>query len=94
MTSEQKAGAQLKLSEGEQRAILADPNALLCLMNYHDAQQIQADSMFDAEDRPHGNEIRRQELYEHGRSIMAQDLDIWPDDLRKEFGFPAYQVPA
>lgn len=66
------------------------PGALSILMDHHSARQTEADAIFDADECPRGNEIRRQALYERGRSIMAPDLDIWPDGLRKEFGFPLY----
>lgn len=65
-----------------------NPYVLAQLMNYHDVRQSEADAMFDGDVVPLGNERRWAALYERGRSIMAEDLDVWPDDLRKQFGFP------
>lgn len=67
-----------------------NPEVLALLMDYHGIRQQEASSMFDADDCPQGNAIRRQALYERGRSIMAEDLYIWPDELRIKFGFPPY----
>jgi len=84
-----RVGGHLRLQANEEKYILENPHALELLMEYHSQQQDQAGSVFDDDaDRPHGNEIRRQTLKEHGRSIMGQDLGIWGDDMRKAFGFP------
>lgn len=66
-----------------------NPEALAMLMDYHDFQQDQADSM-GAETT--GDAIRVQQLKERGRSIMVADLDLYSDDLRKRFGFPPYRA--
>lgn len=86
----QTAEQHFQFTDAEIQALRTHPAALAILMAYHDARQTEADAIWGLEDGcPHGNEIRRRALYERGRSIMAEDLDVWPDDLRMEFGFPA-----
>jgi hypothetical protein len=72
----------------EIEVLMGSPVALSVLMDHHEEMQSEAESIFDSEDCPRGNEIRRQALYERGRSIIGADLDIWPDQLCKDFGFP------
>lgn len=89
------ADKHFRLSDDEIKALQTDPRALALLMDHHDALQTEADAIWGTEDGcPQGNALRRQALYERGRSIVAEDLDVWPDDLRREFGFPAYAAPA
>jgi hypothetical protein len=77
--------AEIKLTDSEQREILRNPVALALLMDYHDIQQDQADSM-GAE--CHGDELRREELRKHGAAIIVTDPEAWPEDLRKQFAEP------
>lgn len=70
-----------------------NPRVLAALMGYHEARQTEADAFFDDEVRTTGNALRKQALYERGRSIMAEDIDIWDNELRAAFGFPLYTAP-
>lgn len=75
----------LKLSDGEQREVLSNPTALLILMDHHDLQQDQADSV-GAECV--GDELRREELRQHGAKLIDADPEIWSEDVRKQFAAP------
>lgn len=75
-------------TEAEIQELQNSPAALALLMDYHDCKQTEGDAMWGNDDcRPQGNELRRQVLHERGRAIMAEDLDLWPNWLRREFGF-------
>jgi hypothetical protein len=78
----------------EDALLRAHPRVLLILLEIHDAYQEDANALWgDEEGCPKGHSTRRNALYERGRSILAEDLDIWPDDLRVAFGFPPYEAP-
>lgn len=80
-----------QFTDAEIREMRKHPGVLSILMSYHDFQQCQADSIWGTDDdRPQGNTIRKQALYERGRSIVGQDLDVWDDAIREAFGFPKY----
>lgn len=78
-------------SKEETEVLRNHPAALALLMDHHEFQQEQADSIFEGEYRPQGNADRRKVLYEYGRRIMTEDIGIWSNDLRKQFGFPLYE---
>lgn len=79
-----------QLSLGEQRAILADPAGLMALMNWHDCQQMESDAM-GAETT--GNNKRHAELKAIGQRIVAEDPEIWSDEIRKEFAPSPLRTP-
>ena len=72
----------------ELRHMRGNPYVLAQLMDYHDQDRAQAESMLEPDELGPWPSARFTALYERGRSIMAEDLDVWPDDLRKQFGFP------
>lgn len=72
------------LSLSEQRFILATPDAISCLMDYHDAQQCEADAIGAG---CFGNKRRHAELKALGQSIIREDAGIWSDSVLKDFGF-------
>lgn len=79
------------LTTHEAAALMNHPAAIDALIGYHDACDAGIDAFWDVETdgpRPLYHAHRRKVLYERGRRIMAEDLDIWPDDLRRAFGFP------
>lgn len=69
----------MELSSHEQAAILRNPHALAMLMDYHDDQQSQADSM-GAE--CYGNELRHEELRQLGAKIIEADPEAFDDEIR------------
>lgn len=81
------AARVLQLTPAEAEAVAKDPGGLACLMRYHDVCDAEQ-SAFDGETLTSYHRLRRQHLYERGRSIMAEDLEIWSRDLLQDFGFP------
>lgn len=95
LTAEQ----HFRFSQYELEDMAKNPRVLAALMDYHEVRQTESDVFFGGETTT-GNKLRKQALYERGRSIMAEDLDVWDNELRKAFGFPLYaaaptpQAPA
>ena len=82
-----------QFTDDELRALRENPAVLRCLMDHHDCRQAEAESIWgNSEGCPQGNAQRKRALYERGRSLMAEDLDVWPDDLRRAFGFPPFST--
>jgi hypothetical protein len=80
-----------QFTDEEIRALRVNPSVLRHLMDHHDCRQAEADAIFGLDEGcPQGNALRKQALYERGRSLMAADLDVWSDDLRRAFGFPTF----
>ncbi len=78
----------VRLTPGEEQAILGNPHGLRLLMDHADLQYTMASSVLEPEKIGRWPTARWTALYERGRSIMAEDLDIWDDDIRRAFGFP------
>lgn len=76
------------LTESEQKRLVNDPRALSCLLDYHDEWLSCMQSTYESGEQTTGNERRIQEIRERGRAIMSEDLDIWENNLRRDFGFP------
>ena len=71
-----------QLSASEQEFLLGHPEALLILLDYHDAQQDQADSMgADCV----GNFLRYTELRELGAAIVRKDPECFSEEARRRF---------
>lgn len=81
-------GRLAQMTPSETAWMLRNPYALRLLMDYHDQDRAEAESMLDADMLGPWPSARFTALYERGRSIMAEDLDIWPADLLRAFGFP------
>lgn len=91
--SDERATAEehFQFTNDELLALRGHPAVLLLLMDHHESRQTEADAIWGGEEGcPQGNAVRKQALYERGRSLMAEDLDVWPDDLRRRFGFPIF----
>ena len=72
------------LSESEQKAVLSNPVMISALMDHHDNQQCEADSIGIGTT---GNKTRFEELKKIGFNVMQEDPDIWPEEeYRKTFG--------
>lgn len=89
MSTENPACA-IRLSPSEEKFILTNPYGLQLLMDYEDLRFSEAAAIFEPDEVGTWPTARWQTLLERGRSIMAEDLDCWPDDLRKAFRFPTY----
>lgn len=83
--------SSLPFTAAEISAMNKNPYVLAQLMDYHEVCQMEADSVFEPDERPQGNAMRKRELYERGRSIVGQDPDCFDDELCKEFGFPPFE---
>lgn len=84
---ERPVGPLARMSMSEEAWMLRNPYALRLLMDYQDQQPSEAEAMYNGDDIPLWPTARWTALYERGRSIMAEDLDLWPDDLLRAFGF-------
>ncbi len=76
---------EVLLSESEQKDLLQNPYAIAQIINYHELQIIQAESI----GKPcewSGNENRITELKAKAINIMSEDLDCWTDEIKREFG--------
>lgn len=85
---EAPVGPLARMTVSEEAWMLRNPHALRLLMDYHDQDRAQAESMLEPDELGPWPSARFTALYERGRSIMAEDLDCWPDDLLRAFGFP------
>lgn len=85
---EPTVGPLAHLTASEEAWMLRDPYALRLLMEHHDQDRAHAESVLDADELGPWPSARFTALYERGRSILAEDLDCWPDDLLRAFGFP------
>mgnify|MGYP007026556628 FL=1 len=85
---ERPVGPLARMTMSEEAWMLRNPYALRLLMDYHDQDRAQAESMMDADELGPWPSARFTALYERGRSIMAEDLDCWGADLLRAFGFP------
>ena len=85
---ERGVGPLARMTMSEEAWMLRNPYALRLLMDYHDQDRAQAESMLDADMLGPWPSARFTALYERGRSIMAEDLDCWDADLLRAFGFP------
>jgi hypothetical protein len=85
---ERGVGPLARMTMSEEAWMLRNPYALRLLMDYHDQDRAQAESMLDADQLGPWPSARFTALYERGRSIMAEDLECWDADLLRAFGFP------
>lgn len=81
-------GPLARMTMSEEAWMLRNPYALSLLMDYHDQNRAEAEATLDADMLGPWPSARFTALYERGRSIMAEDLDIWHADLLRAFGFP------
>lgn len=81
-------GPLARMTMSEEAWMLRNPYALRLLMDYQDQQHSEYEAMCDDEDRRPWPTARWTALYERGRSIMAEDLELWDADLLRAFGFP------
>lgn len=79
------------LTAAEQEALLADPRALRLLMQYEQRRYDEASIVLDDDEIGSWPTPRWTMLYERGRSIIAEDLEVWDAETLLAFGFP---VPA
>jgi hypothetical protein len=79
------------LTPAEQKYLLGNPDALLILMDYHDMQQDQADSM---DFQCHGNDLRAEELRQIGAAIVKTDPECFSDEIRRRFIEPLTEFAA
>ncbi len=77
----------LNITPSDQEWLLKNPEFLLMLMAKEDENYSHWSSV-DPESAPSWPTARWTAAYERGRSIMAEDLEIWSDDLKQRFGFP------
>lgn len=71
------------LTAHEQKAVLADLMGLECLINYHDVQETEYDAMEPGAGS--SNAARALELLAIGRTIIAEDPEIWFDEQKAAF---------
>lgn len=80
-----------QFTESELHAMRNHPGVLSILMDFREACQTEADAIWGGEEGcPNGDEERKKVLFERGRSLVSEDPDIWPNELRVAFGFPPY----
>jgi hypothetical protein len=75
------------LSDSEQAWLMTNPYALRLLMDREDSQFTEAEAVAEPGICPNWPTARWTALRERGRSIMAEDLEIWSDELLRAFGF-------
>ena len=81
-------GPVVSMTLGETRAILNNPHGLRLLMDHEDFQYCQAESQAEPGEIEPWPTKRFQALREKGRSIIAEDPELWDDDIKREFGLP------
>lgn len=95
MTNETATPLQrMPFSESLLNSLLDNPHALMMMMQYEDENYSHLESVVNhGEDFPSWPTKAYTAYYEHGRSIIAQDLEIWEPAVLKAFGFPAKEEP-
>ena len=81
-------GPLARMTMSEEAWMLRNPYALRLLMDYEDQRFSEVEAIWGAEDGRAWPTARWTALYERGRSIMAEDLELWDADLLRAFGFP------
>lgn len=82
-----------KLHEYEICAVLGDPACLAALMRNEDLRYTEHSAVYGADAHVTWPTARYTELKERGRAIVAQDPEIWPDDILNAFGIPIPPKP-
>lgn len=82
-----------KLHEYEIDAMLGDPTCLAALMRIEDLRYSEHSAVYGADAHVTWPTARYTELKERGRAIVAQDPEIWPDDILNAFGIPIPPKP-
>ena len=82
----------VQMTNGEDRAIMDNPHGLRLLMDWQDFQYSQAESMVEPGEIEPWPTARYRFLRERGRKIMAEDLELWDDDIKRAFGFETANV--
>lgn len=85
---ERPVGPLARMTMSEEAWMLRNPHALRLLIDYQDQMFSEHEATCDPDERCRWPTARWTALYERGRSIMAEDLDCWPADLLRAFGFP------
>jgi hypothetical protein len=81
-------GPLARMTVSEEAWMLRNPYALKLLMDYQDQQHTEYEAVCDDDERRPWPTRRWTALYERGRSIMSEDLELWDADLLRAFGFP------
>jgi hypothetical protein len=81
-------GPLARMSVSEEAWMMRNPHALRLLMDYQDQAFSEAESCGEPGECGRWPTARWTALYERGRSIMAEDLELWDADLLRAFGFP------
>jgi hypothetical protein len=76
----------IQMTAGEERAIMDNPHGLRLLMDHADLQYTQAESMLEPGECGPWPTPRFEFLRERGRQIMAEDMELWDDDIKRAFG--------
>ena len=71
----------------ERQAILNNPEGIRLLLDHIDSEYCQAESMVEPGDIEPWPTKRYQALREQGQSIIAEDPELWNDDIKLFFGF-------
>jgi hypothetical protein len=85
---EPSVGPLACLTASEGAWLLRDPYGLRLLMGYQDQMYSEHEATCEPDEHCRWPTARWTALYERGRSIVAEDLDIWPAELLRAFGFP------
>lgn len=75
------------MSPGEVQAIMGNPHGLRLLMDHEDHQYSQGASMLEPGEVGPWPTARYTFLKDRGRAIMSEDLELWDDSIKREFGF-------
>jgi len=80
-------GPVVSMTIGETKAIFNNPHGLRLLMDWQDSEYCQAESMCEPGEIEPWPTARFTELKEKGRAIIAEDPELWDDDIKRAFGF-------
>ena len=76
----------VSMTPGEVTAIINNPHGLRLLMDWQDFQHCQAESMLGPGDIEPWPTARFTALRDKGRAIIAEDPELWDDDIKRAFG--------
>ena len=80
------------ITPSELQYLLSSPHALRLLMDHADLMYSQAVSILEPGEAGLWPTKRWTALRERGRAIIAEDPEIWEDDILRAFGFEAPNI--
>ena len=76
----------VSMTAGEVTAIINNPHGLRLLMDWQDFQYCQSESIVGLDELEPWPTARFTALRDKGRAVIAEDPELWDDDIKRAFG--------